>query len=154
MRKIYSDTRAFTLIELLTVIGIMSVLILMAVPQYGLLKNSVTLNDQAQELADALRTAQSRAITSQGGVAHGVYFDRSTNPNRYVIYGDTWSAPTYQTPYFLSGGTQILLPITNTDVSFAHLSSGRTTAVTIRIGYPSGAYKDVQVDSEGRISIL
>ncbi|OGY88950.1 MAG: hypothetical protein A3B30_03975 [Candidatus Komeilibacteria bacterium RIFCSPLOWO2_01_FULL_52_15] len=140
----------FTFVEVMTVIGIMTVLVAASVPSYFTLRSNIFLSDEVQHAGETLRTAQSRSITSQGGFRHGVHFDSSVVPNTYgLFYIDDAGTSVYSSPSPLNHDLRFLSP-TPADIVFAHLS-GMTTAATVVVGYPSGDQKTIQIDANGKI---
>jgi len=78
------DRRGFTLIELLVVLAIMTLLLVIAVPQIGTVLPQMELKSGAREVAAALREARSRAIASNSDVV----FSLDVDQHRYSISGD------------------------------------------------------------------
>jgi len=74
--------RAFTLVELLIVIGITIIFAVAAIPIYGNLQVSSQLNDAETEIIQFLRTAQQESMARYNSAAHGVKFQA----DRYILY--------------------------------------------------------------------
>ena len=78
--------RAFTLIELLTVIGIITVLAALAIHALRSFQLETDLDNSAEEIINTLRSAQQKTVASEGGSSWGVYFTTSTSPHQYVLF--------------------------------------------------------------------
>ena len=86
---------AFTLVELLIVIGLTVAMALMAVPLYVNWQAHSALATGVQEAVAALREAQTRAMAGDGGRPWGVYFDDApgSGSDRFVLFrGATYVA--------------------------------------------------------------
>jgi len=76
----------FTLIEILVVVGIMSLFLTMSMFQLRSFQQGSHLQNTTQETAAALRLAQSRTLASQDNSQYGVYFDITTTPHQYTLF--------------------------------------------------------------------
>ena len=85
--QVASDARrqAFTLIELLIVIGIMLILAAVVAPIYGNLQVSGQLNENTSQIIQTLRIARERSIARLNNASHGVYFQA----DRYTLHQGT-----------------------------------------------------------------
>lgn len=135
----------FTLVELLTTIAIAGILLGAAVPSYVAMKNSVSLNDTAHEIAHALRTAQNLSLASVGNTTHAVSFNSA---------GTSYSLDSASTA--LTNNLKILTGA-NITVTFARLSGTPTfapsTPAYFEVGYSSTRSKKITVSSIGKIDI-
>lgn len=140
--------QGFTLVELLVSISIIMLLAAIGVPSYKIMKNSIALSGESEEIVSALRTAQNRAMTSQGGTVWGVHFEA----NSYTVFGDDWTAPVAPTTYQLESNLEILsaTPLT---VTFDRLT-GTSSENTIVVGFLGGKQNTIEVKDSGRISKL
>ncbi len=75
---------AFTLIELLIVISIMTILGTMIVPSFSKFQSSSLLSETAAQIEQNLRLARDKALAGLNGVDSGIYFDIANN--KYIIY--------------------------------------------------------------------
>jgi len=79
------NTRGYSLIELLTVVAILGVMVLCAIPAFGNYRRRMSIIAASEELRSILRTTRSRAISS--GRNAGVKFI-SGREWTYAIYED------------------------------------------------------------------
>lgn len=79
-------SKAFTLIELSTIVGIIAVLTAIAVPALRSFGRQSDLNNSAQELTNRLRLAQNKTVASEQADSWGVYFSTSTSPHQYILF--------------------------------------------------------------------
>lgn len=83
MKKIFSQKPGITLIELLTVIGIIGILTAVAVPTISTYLPGIQLNGSARVLSSNLREAQERTITEQK--QYLIRFSTNTSPKYYEL---------------------------------------------------------------------
>lgn len=84
----------FTLIELIVVIGIVALLTVLILPNYGQGREQFALQRSAHKLAQDLRQAQEMAMSAKkfhdlippGG--YGIYFDKTNLPQSYILFAD------------------------------------------------------------------
>lgn len=87
----------FTLVELMVTISIVSVILSIVLYNYGTFNDNIALSSSGQEMAIAIRQAQTygvnvREVKVGGGVfstAYGIYFNPSSNPSDYYVFADT-----------------------------------------------------------------
>jgi prepilin-type N-terminal cleavage/methylation domain-containing protein len=135
------DTRykAFTLLELLIVIGITAVLSAVGVGFYVNQQKAKILDNTAQEIANYLRYAQQKSISQEQGQQWGVHFENpSSGSGFYALYtGTTYSSP-IETKY-LPAGIEFQTPSSgnSVNVSFNKLTglnySGVEQEIIIRL---------------------
>jgi len=131
--------KAFTLLELLIVIGITAVLSAVGVGFYVNQQKTKILDNTAQEIANYLRYAQQKSIAQEQGLQWGVHFDNPTSGSDfYALYtGTTYSSP-IETKY-LPAGIEFQTPTSgnSVNVSFNKLtglnSSGAEQEIIIRL---------------------
>jgi len=78
--------KGFTLIEVLTVVGILVVLTAMAVPAYHYFQAESELSNTTEEIITILRLAQNKTLASEGASQWGVFFDNSASPHQFVLF--------------------------------------------------------------------
>jgi prepilin-type N-terminal cleavage/methylation domain-containing protein len=85
------DNPGLTLPEVLVAITILVVLMTMAVPVFTSFREDSDLNNNAEEIINVLRIAQSKTLSGEEASRWGVYFDTSTSPHQYVLFrGDDY----------------------------------------------------------------
>ncbi|MDP2683420.1 MAG: prepilin-type N-terminal cleavage/methylation domain-containing protein [bacterium] len=151
--------KGFTLLEILASIGIISILVVIGVPAFQMIRNNVSLKNYSKEIASVLKISQNDAITAQGGTTHGVYFEQ----NKYYVCKDDCSSTPDPHLFNLNNGIEIISGVDEAIV-FDRLSgelilseddkSNGITEKIIQIGFPGGQQKIIQINSNGRISIL
>lgn len=93
--KNFKTAFAFTLIEVLVVLAILSIMSSVLLFDYSSGRVTQELEGTAREVASAFREAQNYALTGYQGVA-------STNPCRFVV---AWSGSAYTTTYWYKDGS-------------------------------------------------
>lgn len=78
--------RAFTLIELMVVIGAMGLLFSLTMPALLGFRGNSDLENSREGAVQALRRAQVETLASKGDSQWGVYFATSTLPHRYTLF--------------------------------------------------------------------
>ncbi len=151
----HHDRRGLTLVELLTVIGIIAVVSAIAVPMYATARRDILLNSTAAELVNTLRLAQGRATSSQNAgstmaaTSHGVHLEA----DYLVTYGGDWATPTYTDTTPLPTETVVCAGV-GTNISFERLSGRTGAATTVVVGLDGcGSTKTIAVSAEGRIGV-
>jgi len=76
------NSKSFTLIEVLTIVGILVVLIALSVPALRFFQKESDLNNSVEEILNTLRLAQNKTITSEGASQYGVHFEAG----KYVLF--------------------------------------------------------------------
>jgi len=149
--------KAFTLLELLLVVGITAVLSAVGVGFYVNQQRVKILDNTAQEIANYLRYAQQKSVSQEQGLQWGVHFDNPTSGSDfYALYtGTTYSSP-LETKY-LPTGIIFATPATgnSVNVSFNKLTgtnySGTSQSIVIQ-STSSNATKTISVSSQGLIT--
>jgi prepilin-type N-terminal cleavage/methylation domain-containing protein len=83
-RKLYKNSCGFTLVEILTAIGIIGVLVLIGIPAFRAYQPNLQLNGAVRNLVTDIRYAQQLAVTEQ--IDHGIHFSSSTNEYDIIKY--------------------------------------------------------------------
>jgi len=77
---------SFTLIEVLIVVGVLTLSVGLSVPILGLFQKTSALNNSAEEIAGFLRLAQNKTLALERGGQWGIYFSTSTSPQQYILF--------------------------------------------------------------------
>ena len=125
-----SKRTAFSLIELLVVVGIVAVIGIAVVVNLNAPKASADLLGTAKQMTSVLRQAQSQAMSDQQGNIWGVYFSNpSTGDSFYaIISSSTYSSATVVSQYDLPS-----------DVGFVTSTLPQGSSLTVQFTSPSGA---------------
>lgn len=142
------NNSGFTILEISIVIALLGVLLTMGVISYGSVQGGMALKNGTAEMVNLLRIAQNKAITSQDGIKHGIYFDI----DKYILYGGDWGingdSAVYKKEYLLMPGLAIVSG-QGTEAVFER-KSGRSSGTTIVLSDGNGQ-KTIVVGSEGDI---
>jgi prepilin-type N-terminal cleavage/methylation domain-containing protein len=84
LQKNVNNSKGFTLLELLTAIGIIAILCLIAIPTFTAWLPDYRLKQAARELYSNLQRTKMGAIKAND--SWGIKFDNSVKPGRYLIY--------------------------------------------------------------------
>jgi type II secretory pathway pseudopilin PulG len=76
-------SKALSIVELLVVIGIISILSLIFFPSYSSLKSRTDLNETKKTIMTNLRSAQEEAVTQQ--LRYIIRFNSAINPSSYSL---------------------------------------------------------------------
>ncbi len=145
---------AFTLLELLIVVGITGILATVGISTYYSHQKLKLLDSTAQEIVSYLRYAQQKAIAQEENSAWGVHFENPTSGRGfYSLYkGESYSSPV-DTKY-LPAGIDFVSPDEGQtlDIPFYKLvgnSSGGTITI---IGYQNQV-RTITVQSQGLVML-
>jgi Tfp pilus assembly protein FimT len=81
--------KSFTLVEILTIVGILIVLTTLSVPAFRFFQKESDLNNSVEEIINTLRLAQNKTLSSEGASQWGVYFSTTTTPHQYTLFKGT-----------------------------------------------------------------
>lgn len=79
---LFQKERGLTMIELLTVIGLILILVATAIPAYNSMRISSEINESTSLLIQTLRTAKEKSIARIGNINHGIKLETDS----YTIY--------------------------------------------------------------------
>jgi len=148
------DARGFTVIEIITVFAIMGFIALIALP---FLSTSIATNDlqiATQETVDALREAQSSAMSGKGGGHFGVHIESA----QFVYFEGSTYVPGAATNvvHALSGNvsiTGVTLSGGGDDVRFSNHKGEPTETGSITLTDITGDARTVVVNAVGMIDV-
>ena len=78
--------KSFTLIEVLIIVGILTLLAALSVPAFRFSQQESDLNNSVEEIINILRLAQNKTLSSEGASQWGVYFENTTIPHQYILF--------------------------------------------------------------------
>lgn len=128
--KITGDSRGFSLVEMLIVIGIILILLTIAVPAFNTWLTKYNVEDQIKQIYSDLQTARSRALYTKR-----MHFVTMAGTNQ-TIYDDTSPLPY---------GDQVLTIGLDTQIQTRNYSS----AISTSVGFPP----NLSFDSRGLSNI-
>ncbi len=142
------NQKGVTLIELITVMVIVTIGAVLTVPNIGGWMTNYRLRSAARDVASTLRLAQIKAVS--GNTTYQVVFD-SVNSSYIMQYQSTGG------PYVAEGVTQVLPPGVRFSTTFGNVASfspNSTVANTgdINFNNTKGSVKTIKLQS-GRIKI-
>lgn len=151
MKKIFKKTPGITLIELLTVIGIISILTAVAVPSVNYFLPGIQLNGSARVLSANLREAQERTITEQK--QYLIRFFPNASPIYYemIRVNGGIEEPAIKKINLAHSETVNFTGITNNQITFS-TDGGPSSNGTITLGLNS-ANKNIDITPSGFIKI-
>lgn len=146
-----SDQKAFTIVELLVVIGMISIVTAVALPAFAMMQKNISLKNYTKEIVSNLRQAQNLAVTKQDGVNHGIYFLNTG----YSDCKDVCTAVTTST-FPISNGISIIEG-QNKSIIFDRKNGDRLTinpndTDKIVVGFSGGKHNTIQVNGTGLIT--
>jgi len=145
----------FTLVELVTVIAIISILMTIGVPSYRTYQKRIELDQQAEQIISILRQAQNQSMTLLHNQNFGVHFEG----DKFVLFeGETYSSSdsdnmTYNLPstlqiydISLAGGGQ--------DVVFSKLrgTTEQEGSLKVKTLTDPSIYQEISISSEGVVT--
>ncbi len=76
----------FTLIEILTIVGILTAITATAIPAFHSFYKALDLTNSTQELIQTLILAQNKTLASEGASQWGVHFDTSSGLHQFTLF--------------------------------------------------------------------
>jgi prepilin-type N-terminal cleavage/methylation domain-containing protein len=106
-----SRKQGFTLIEILISIGILSIVLGVSFLSLSSYKNKQSFDLDVQNVAEAVRNAQNRAMLGEGGAPWGIKFTSNVSSARYEIFsGSAYATSSVVLDETLSAATNFLNP--------------------------------------------
>lgn len=146
--------QGFTLIELLIVIGILSILLLIAIGSFNLFTSQVSLETTSSKIISTLRLAREQTLASEDESVYGVHFETS----KYVLFkGATYSSSDPDNKeYTLSGSEIYEINISGGDDAVFNRIRGTTANsgnVKVRLTSDTSRTQTVLINSSGQVSL-
>ena len=142
--------KGFTLIEILLVVGIITIIAGLSVPFYRSFQVDQEMDIASKEILGTLRDAQNRSITGRDDITWGVHFDLSSN--EYGIFQGTsfssYSDDSYVVPNVIDMSTNF-----GDDVYFSKIIGAPSTAGIIFLEGDAGTTKQIEITTAGLISL-
>jgi prepilin-type N-terminal cleavage/methylation domain-containing protein len=101
------NNKGVTFIELMVVIGVLAIIFAMAVPSFIFFQKGSSLDNDAEEILNLLRLAQSKTLASEDSGQYGVYFQP---PGQFILFkGADYSSrdTSYDKTYSTSAAVEI-----------------------------------------------
>jgi Tfp pilus assembly protein FimT len=151
---------AFTLLEILMIVGIIALLAALAIPALHNFQLSSDLENSSQELINALRLAQQRTIASEGDSSWGVYFIAGGPPHQYVLFkGDSYLSRDASKDEIHKISGAVLISEINLggmpEVIFSRISGDSSSqgSVVLVLKADSSKTKTVYIESSGQAGV-
>jgi len=103
MKSFIKKNSAFTLVEILVVIGVLILIFSISFPYFGRFRRDFELNDTTEKIISVLRLARSKTLGSLEASQYGVYFGE----DRYVLFkGSSFQEENIHESYDLPRGLE------------------------------------------------
>jgi len=147
---------AFTLVEILIVIGITAALSVVGIGFYVNQQKAKILENTAQEIANYLHYAQQKSVAQEQGLQWGVHFDNpATSSDFYALYTGASSTTPIETRY-LPAGIEFQTPASGSSSTVSYekmtgfLSGGSYQQIILKAS--AGSTKNIVVCQQGIIT--
>ena len=143
--------KSFTLIEILLVLGILTVLISLTLPLSLSFYKSQQLYSHTQDLIQVLRRAQLKAITAEADSSFGIYFDE--NQKKYILFRGSFFDPAapdneeFNLPQIININTPF------SEIVFSKLE-GRPNVFGNIVLDSNGESRVININKLGRVSLV
>jgi prepilin-type N-terminal cleavage/methylation domain-containing protein len=155
MKKI-NNQNAFTLIEILMVIGLFALMSSLVFSVYGGLRVFSGINETVPEAVQTLRAARDYARAGKGGDSYGVHFESDgTADKSFTLYkGRSYAEReiVFDQVFYPSGSLEISATFSNNDINFKKISGAPGNSGTIYFSSNDGENKTVVINDLGSVS--
>jgi len=150
MVKTFEKTKGFSLVETLVVIAIISIVVGVAIMNFGQARSKALLEEGQASIIDVLELAKNRAASGVGNTVtnHGV---RIESDKIIIFEGSDYITGNNKATTTMPSSV-LLGPSSGFDIIFGRISATSSTGTTIQITHPSGATTSVSVEKTGLIS--
>jgi Tfp pilus assembly protein FimT len=151
----------FTILELLTVIAIFFIICGIAAQIFPVFQKEGELSNSTEKIINILRLGQSKTLASEGASQHGVYFDTTTNPHRYILFkGANYASREVNSDevHEISKSVEIyeiILGGGGQEVVFSRLTgeTANSGKVSLRLKSDNSKTKTIGIQSSGKITL-
>jgi len=150
--------KAFTLIEILVVIAVITILVAVIVGVYSSFRSKIDLDTNSQMILNTLRLAQSKTLASEGASNYGVHFEQEKcvlfkgnvyNPvapdNRFYDFSSRLEIPALGISLNGGGGEVIFDRITGYTSQFG--------TIKLQLKKDTNKYRIIKIEKSGEVSI-
>ena len=152
-----SNSKAFTLIELVITIGILGILATVSFINIINYKQRQDLSSASQEIVTVIRNAQDRSLSQESGSRWGVYFENpSSGTDFYELFqGSTYATGTIVSKSVLSSNVQFDSPVSGSSstIVFSPVTGLPDATTTIKISLTSSptTSSTITINTNGKI---
>jgi prepilin-type N-terminal cleavage/methylation domain-containing protein len=153
-----SNSKAFTLIELIISIGILAILAGVGFINIINYRHRQDLTSTAQEIIEVLRNSQNRSLSQEGGGRWGVYFNNPTgaaNDFYELFQGADYATATSVSKSVLPSNIQFDIPASGSSstIIFSPITGLPNAGATVKISLISSqtSSSTITVNSNGKI---
>ena len=143
----------FTLIELLIVIGIMTILAVVAVNNYFAYRNKVNIEGEGDRAVEYFREAIARARSQQDGVTWAIHIDNGASDYYELLSGGATGTPVDR--IYLSSGVTFTATTSSSTVTLIGGSTIAPVASQINIGFittDEALSEEIIVETNGKVT--
>lgn len=143
LAKRFRKSEGFTMIETLVVLGVITVITVVALATLLGRRSRVELDNTTKQIAALLREAQSRSVSQEGGTVWGVHFENSTGTAPfYALFKGTYSATSvvgyYRLPTSVQYSSSSIPQGGSLNITFSQISGIPSTSTTLGINQVAG----------------
>ena len=134
--------KGFTLMEILLVLGIMSITMFAVGTTWLGFRGKAQLDSTTRSIVDVLRNAQNNSITNEGFTTWGVHLESSSDPFFEIFSGNDWATGTRHEHFILPKGVTFYTPpkgATSGETVELQITSNSDITVTDGSNVTSGA---------------
>lgn len=154
------SSKGFSLLEVLLVIGVLSIIATAVSPFLFGGKTSIEVEEEAKKIAGVLKIGQNKAMTLENGSAWGVHFNNITpsSPFYDIFEGNDYATGTSTDRYYLFNNIIFQSPASGASTTAifnkrsGNLLSGASTTITIKSLSPE-ITNSVIIMPNGRITV-